>query len=69
MTLRPRESANGRGASASSATPTSPSTDFDPVDALDDLLSDVSLSRTETGGSVAFAGEDPILPAAHRSPR
>jgi crotonobetainyl-CoA:carnitine CoA-transferase CaiB-like acyl-CoA transferase len=66
VTLRPREAANGRGASASSATPTSPSTDFDPVDALDDLLSDVSLSRTETGGSVAFAGEDPILPAAHR---
>ena len=66
MTLRSHEATNGRVASVSSPRPTSQSTGFDPVDALDDLLSDVGLSRTESGGSVAFAGEDPILPAAHR---
>ena len=33
---------------------------------LDDLLSDVSLSRAEAGVAVSFAGRDPILPAAHR---
>jgi crotonobetainyl-CoA:carnitine CoA-transferase CaiB-like acyl-CoA transferase len=46
--------------------PTPQSTDFDPVDALDDLLSDVDLSRSEAGSSVSFAGRDPILPATHR---
>ena len=66
MTLRSHEATNGRVASVSSPRSTSQSTGFDPVDALDDLLSDVGLSRTESGGSVAFAGEDPILPAAHR---
>ena len=40
--------------------------DFDPLAALDSLLSDVGLSRAEAGGVVSFAGEDPILPAAHR---
>ncbi len=40
--------------------------DFDPLMALDDLLSDVGLSRAEIGGSVSFAGQDPIVPAAHR---
>ncbi len=43
-----------------------PPADFDPVDAVDDLLSAVGLSRTEIGGSVSFRGQDPILPAAHR---
>jgi crotonobetainyl-CoA:carnitine CoA-transferase CaiB-like acyl-CoA transferase len=42
------------------------STTFDPVAALDDLLLDVDLSSEEAGGTVAFAGEDPIVPAAHR---
>jgi crotonobetainyl-CoA:carnitine CoA-transferase CaiB-like acyl-CoA transferase len=41
-------------------------TDFDTAAALDDLLRCVGLDRTGTGGSVRFAGEDPILPAAHR---
>ena len=41
-------------------------TAFDPLTVLDDLLSDVGLSRAETGGRVSFAGQDPILPAAHR---
>jgi crotonobetainyl-CoA:carnitine CoA-transferase CaiB-like acyl-CoA transferase len=40
--------------------------EFDPLAALDDLLSDVGLSTAETGGTVSFAGQDPILPAAHR---
>jgi crotonobetainyl-CoA:carnitine CoA-transferase CaiB-like acyl-CoA transferase len=39
---------------------------FDPLAALDDLLSGVGLSTGETGGTVSFAGQDPILPAAHR---
>jgi len=39
---------------------------FDPLAALDDLLSDVGLSTAETGGTVSFAGQDPILPAVHR---
>ena len=39
---------------------------FDPLAALDDLLSDVGLSRSETGGTVRLAGQDPIVPAAHR---
>ena len=39
---------------------------FDPLQALDALLADVGLSRSGIGGSVSFAGEDPILPARHR---
>jgi crotonobetainyl-CoA:carnitine CoA-transferase CaiB-like acyl-CoA transferase len=38
---------------------------FDPLAALDGLLSDVGLSRAGAG-DVSFAGADPILPAAHR---
>jgi crotonobetainyl-CoA:carnitine CoA-transferase CaiB-like acyl-CoA transferase len=41
-------------------------TAFDPLAPLDELLSTVGLSRTQTGGTVSFAGEDPIVPAAHR---
>jgi crotonobetainyl-CoA:carnitine CoA-transferase CaiB-like acyl-CoA transferase len=41
-------------------------TTFDPSTALAELLSDVGLSRAEAGGAVSFAGEDPIVPAAHR---
>jgi crotonobetainyl-CoA:carnitine CoA-transferase CaiB-like acyl-CoA transferase len=39
---------------------------FDPVEALDDLLKGVGLSRSEVGASVSFAGHDPILPSVHR---
>jgi crotonobetainyl-CoA:carnitine CoA-transferase CaiB-like acyl-CoA transferase len=39
---------------------------FDSLSVLDDLLSGVGLSRAQTGGRVSFAGQDPILPAAHR---
>jgi crotonobetainyl-CoA:carnitine CoA-transferase CaiB-like acyl-CoA transferase len=56
----------GRETDVSTATQASQPGDFDPVGALDDLLTDVSLSRTASGGSVSFAGEDPIVPAAHR---
>jgi crotonobetainyl-CoA:carnitine CoA-transferase CaiB-like acyl-CoA transferase len=41
-------------------------TAFDLLAALDGLLSEVGLSVAETGGTVSFAGADPILPAAHR---
>jgi crotonobetainyl-CoA:carnitine CoA-transferase CaiB-like acyl-CoA transferase len=36
------------------------------IDNLDDLLSQVGLSRDASGGTTKFAGEDPILPAVHR---
>src|SRR3984885_2327360 len=39
---------------------------FDPLVALDDLLSDVGLCAADTGGAVSLAGQDPILPATHR---
>ena len=42
------------------------SSSFDPLAALDALLSDVELSRTEAGAVVSFSGQDPILPASHR---
>src|SRR6202034_2804887 len=45
---------------------TSRAHDFEPLVPLDDLLSAVGLSPGAAGGDVAFAGEDPILPAAHR---
>jgi hypothetical protein len=41
-------------------------TAFDPLAALDDLLSDVGLSSAAGGGSISFAGQDPIVPTAHR---
>jgi crotonobetainyl-CoA:carnitine CoA-transferase CaiB-like acyl-CoA transferase len=40
--------------------------DVDPLTAVDNLLSDVGLSRAEAGTSVSFAGQDPIVPAKHR---
>ncbi len=43
-----------------------PAAVFDPLTALDDLLSTVSLARAATGGAMSIAGQDPILPAAHR---
>jgi crotonobetainyl-CoA:carnitine CoA-transferase CaiB-like acyl-CoA transferase len=43
-----------------------PAAAFDPLAALDDLLADIGLSSADTGGGVSFAGQDPILPAAHR---
>ena len=36
------------------------------MESLDDLLSDVGLSRAAAGASVSFAGQDPIVPASHR---
>jgi len=66
MTVQSRGTANGRDADVATAPPTSQPTGFNPVSALDDLLSDVGLSRAEAGVAVSFAGQDPILPAAHR---
>jgi crotonobetainyl-CoA:carnitine CoA-transferase CaiB-like acyl-CoA transferase len=39
---------------------------FDPLAALDDLLASVGLNRAAAGGTVSLAGQDPIVPAAHR---
>ncbi len=62
--------APAKGAAPMTATPrparVSQPAAFDPVASLDDLLSEVGLSRTEAGASVSFAGHDPIVPAAHR---
>ena len=41
-------------------------TSFEPVAVLDELLGEVGLSSALTGGTVSFAGEDPIVPAVHR---
>ena len=40
--------------------------EFDPLAALDDLLTDAGLSRAGAGAAISFTGQDPILPAAHR---
>lgn len=40
--------------------------ELDPLAALDDLLSDVGLSRAGAEAAVSFTGQDPILPAVHR---
>ena len=40
--------------------------DFDPLEQLDRLLSDIGLSSALTGAPVSFTGRDPIVPAAHR---
>ncbi len=50
----------------SASTPRPGPIEFDPLAALDRLLSDVELSRAKAGAVVSFTGEDPILPAAHR---
>ena len=51
---------------ASASAPGPRHSQFDPLVALDDLLSDVGLSRAEARAVVSFTGQDPILPAAHR---
>ena len=66
MTVRSPGATNDPDADVAAEAPASPSIAFDPVAALDDLLSDVGLSRPEAGVAVSFAGRDPILPAAHR---
>lgn len=53
-------------AQTTASAPTVRHDDFDPLLVLDDLLSDVGLSRAATGGPVSFRGQDPIVPAAHR---
>jgi crotonobetainyl-CoA:carnitine CoA-transferase CaiB-like acyl-CoA transferase len=40
--------------------------EFEVLAALDALLVGVGLDRSVTDGSVSFAGDDPIVPAAHR---
>ena len=43
-----------------------PAAAFDPLTALDDLLSTISLARPAAGGAVSIAGQDPTVPAAHQ---
>jgi crotonobetainyl-CoA:carnitine CoA-transferase CaiB-like acyl-CoA transferase len=40
--------------------------DFELQNPLADLLTEVGLSQADTGGTVTFAGRDPIVPAVHR---
>jgi crotonobetainyl-CoA:carnitine CoA-transferase CaiB-like acyl-CoA transferase len=40
--------------------------DFDPVPAMDRLLSEVGLSRAQAGTEVSFSGQDPIVASVHR---
>jgi crotonobetainyl-CoA:carnitine CoA-transferase CaiB-like acyl-CoA transferase len=66
MTAPSSTTAGSQDADTSKAGCTSESADFDPVKAVDALLSDVDLIRAAAGGSISFAGVDPILPAKHR---
>src|ERR1700676_1085619 len=65
MTIRP-EGTTSRHDEAHAARRTDAVGDVDLRSPLDALLSEVGLSREPTGGSVTFAGRDPIVPSAHR---
>jgi crotonobetainyl-CoA:carnitine CoA-transferase CaiB-like acyl-CoA transferase len=64
MTAKPTGAMSTRDTAMSDAAPRSAG--FDPLESLDDLLSVIGLSRAAAGASVSFAGQDPIVPAAHR---
>ncbi len=66
MIATPDKAIDEREAAVSSAAHASQGGDFDLRKALDDLLAVVGLSTTEAETSVSFAGQDPIVPAAHR---
>lgn len=55
-----------QGTDTSTRTPEPPLRGFDALPALDDLLSEIGLSRASAGATVSLAGQDPIVPAAHR---
>jgi crotonobetainyl-CoA:carnitine CoA-transferase CaiB-like acyl-CoA transferase len=57
---------NTPGRASSTAKDLPQPTGLDPLESVDDLLSDVGLSRAEAGASVSFAGQDPIVPSVHR---
>src|SRR6202521_5507043 len=65
MTIRP-EGTTSRHDEADAARRTDAVGDVDLRSPLDGLLSEVGLSREQTGGSVTFAGRDPIAPSVHR---
>jgi crotonobetainyl-CoA:carnitine CoA-transferase CaiB-like acyl-CoA transferase len=65
VTASSRKDAGGRDTESPAAQASQPR-GFDPLESLDDLLADVDLAREEVGGSVSFAGQDPIVPAVHR---
>lgn len=54
------------GPAPAGTAPTLASPDFDATCAVDALLSEVGICRAESGGSISFAGQDPILASAHR---
>ncbi len=64
--MNPKATAGRQGSDLSTVTQESLSGIFDPLEDLNDLLSDVGLSQAEVGGSVLFDGQDPIVPAVHR---
>jgi crotonobetainyl-CoA:carnitine CoA-transferase CaiB-like acyl-CoA transferase len=66
VTVPSGKTTSGGTTQAVTGEPTTQSTGFDPMDALDSVLSDVGLSRAEIGCAVSFTGQDPILPAVHR---
>ena len=66
MTVSSNTTADDRGTDTFNARRASGSGGFDPVTAVDALLSDTDLTRAAAGGSVSFVGADPILPSRHR---
>lgn len=54
------------GSDVSTPRPEPVPSDFDPLAPLDDLLSEVGLSRAASEANVSFRGQDPIVAAAHR---
>jgi crotonobetainyl-CoA:carnitine CoA-transferase CaiB-like acyl-CoA transferase len=66
MTATQGSATNTSDGTTPSAVEEAEPTALDPLESLDDLLSDVGLSRAETGGSVSFAGQDPIVTSRHR---
>ncbi len=66
MTTTEMDTMSPQHSEASASTPEPRRTQFDSLAALDDLLCDTGLTSGATGGSVSFAGQDPILPAKHR---
>jgi crotonobetainyl-CoA:carnitine CoA-transferase CaiB-like acyl-CoA transferase len=66
VTVGSNTDTGGRDAVLPTAASASQAKAFDPLEALDDLLTEVGLSPADAGGSVTFAGQDPVVPAVHR---
>src|SRR3984957_17230081 len=66
MTGTSNASGGDRGSLRSKPVDAAPAARFDPLAAIDDLLSEVGISAADIASNVSFDGQDPILPAAHR---